>query len=100
GSDHVGRPIHSPRVPDPPGSPRIRTEEIRVLHFSVADLERFRSKVRWYQCWELLNQPGQRSYLQLYRFYHRDFAVSTEDVARIPTEWLTGYEARGIDLLD
>lgn len=100
GSEHVGRKIHSPRVPEPPDAPRLRMEEIRVLHFSVADFDRFRSKVRWYQCWELLNQPDRRSYADLYRFYHRDFAVPAERIVPIPQEWVAGYQERGIDLLD
>ena len=44
--------IHSPRLPVPDDSPRISLREVKVMHFSTIDFDRFKSKVRWYQCWE------------------------------------------------
>jgi hypothetical protein len=96
GSAHEGKPIHSTRVPVPAEAPMLSMQEILVLHYSVADFERFKSKVRWYQCWEYLN--GQNSsFLHLYRWYHRDFCIPPSETKLIPEEWRTGYAQRGIE---
>ena len=96
GSPHVGRPIHSPRVPVPDGAPSLRMREIGVLHYQYTNWERMKSKQRWYQCWERLNHPEKRP-VTLYRQYHH------MDVARVQAqplkeEWLAGYEQAGIDM--
>jgi hypothetical protein len=98
GSPHEGKPIHSPRLPVPKGAPWLSMQRVRVLHYSVAEFERFKSKIRWYQCWELLHQANHRGYLSLYRWYHKDFCVPESERRALPAEWTAGYTKRGIDL--
>jgi hypothetical protein len=103
GTEHDGPLIHSPRVPRPQERPRLSLREIKVLHLATMDERRFRSRIRWYQCWELLHGRDVRngrwdgSLARLYRNYHRDFFVADHLVRPLPAEWIHGY---GIDLLD
>jgi len=95
-SPHVGRPIHSPRLPKPDGAPRLVCEAIRVLHYRSYDAARMASKHRWYQCWERLNRTG-KDPVTMYRSYHSVEAVPRRKVRRFPAEWMTRYAAQGID---
>ena len=101
GTPHDGPQIHSPRLPRPEERPRISLREIKVMHLARMDDRRFRSRIRWYQCWEMLQ--GQQvadgrwgSLAQLYRDYHREYFVADRLVRPLPQHWITGY---GIDLL-
>jgi hypothetical protein len=60
------------------------------------DRERFKSKIRWYQCYEHLNLH--KKPLQLYRSYHQDLFVSPSAISPVPSEWIQGYEQHGIDI--
>jgi hypothetical protein len=97
GSPHRGQKIHSPRVPVPEGAPELVMRDVRVMHYIGIDMERWKSKLRWYQCWEWLNDR-QRRLVQLYRFYHKDIFVPESAVHPVPREWVQGYEAAGIDV--
>jgi hypothetical protein len=66
------------------------------MHLSTIDFARFKSKVRWYQSWELLKGRWHRQLLQLYRWYHRDFCVAPHLVRALPPEWTAEY---GTDVL-
>ena len=102
GTPHDGPQIHSPRLPQPESRARISLREIKVMHLATMDAARFRSRIRWYQCWEFLHGRHVRNgrwdgnLIQLYRDYHRDFFVAAHLVQSLPDEWLAGY---GIDLL-
>lgn len=97
-SAHTGRAIHSPRLPMPEHAPVISMEQIRVLHYAVADVERFKSKIRWYQCWEYLNQINRRGLLGLYRWYHRDLAIPPAAKLPLPKQWFEAYRTHGINI--
>lgn len=96
-SAYQGLPIHSPRVPLPPDAPSLALREIKVMHYQYTDWDRMRSKHRWYQCWELLRDPG-RSPVELFRVYHHMYSIGSEDLHPIPSSWLEGYEAHGIEM--
>lgn len=99
GAEHVqGRVIHGPRVPIRDDSPR-KPMGMRVMHLSVLDAGRFKSKVRWYQTWEFLNKDWGERYLELYRIYHRDHHINKTRIKPLPSEWLDGYGSE-VDLLD
>ena len=99
GSEHEGKLIHSPRLPIRQNMPRIATRGIRVLHFSTTDFDRFRSKIRWYQCYEYLKGRWDGRFVELYRWYHRDFYIPPEQKLALPAEWVDGYKPE-VDLLD
>jgi len=97
GSEHVASKIHGLRIPVPPRSPRILLQDIRVLHYQFTDWERMRSKHRWYQCWERLNQPS-KSAIGIYREYHHMDAITINERMSINHAWLAGYEQQSIDM--
>src|SRR5262245_46688172 len=69
GSEHHGKQIHSPRVPQPKEAPVLDLEEVVVLHFQYVAWERMVSKHRWYQVWEWA-EHRQKGALQIFREYH------------------------------
>jgi len=93
---HKGPAIHSVRVPVPPGAPTLFPTQIKIMHYSMLDLERFKSKIRWYQCFEHINLH--RKPLDLYRFYHENLYVSPTVIQAVPREWIQEYERNGIDM--
>ena len=97
GSEHAGSMMHSPRVPVPPGAPKLKLRNIRVLHYQYTKWERMESKHRWYQCLERVNQPLQ-SAIEIYRQYHHMNAIPSGEIHSIQEEWVSGYEQKGIDM--
>lgn len=94
---HRGRKIHSFRIPIPENAPIISLRDIKLLHYQYTDWERMKSKHRWYQCWERLNQPSRKA-VDIYRQYHHMYAVDKTEIYPLPREWLLGYEKKGIDM--
>jgi glycosyltransferase involved in cell wall biosynthesis len=96
GAMNEGEDIHPPRLPMPPDAPRLLLRDIRVLHYAMADLGRYDSRQRWYQCYEILRNKPRRN-VALYRMYHHHEAPT---VPRLPLrpEWTDGYKRRGIDV--
>jgi len=97
GSEHIGKKIHSPRIPTPAQAPTLTLRQIKVLHYQYTSWERMKSKHRWYQCWERLNQPSRRA-IDIYRQYHHMDDASQNKINPLPREWLSGYEQQGIDM--
>jgi hypothetical protein len=56
-----------------------------------------KSKQRWYQCWERINNPDKRP-IQIYRQYHKMDAFPRNQVHSVPEAWIGYYAERGIDL--
>jgi glycosyltransferase involved in cell wall biosynthesis len=96
GAEHVGQTIHSCRVPTRAGCKTLRVSNIQLMHYCLMDHDRFDSRIRWYQCWELLNV--RRRPIGLYRFYHTDLFVPSDMIRPVPAEWVQGYEQRGINM--
>ena len=98
GAPHDGTTIHSERLPVPSGAPEVGMEDVKVLHLQHVDPARMRSKQRWYQCLEAINDPAKRP-IQLYRQYHWMDALPRDEVHPANPEWLAGYRERGIEVL-
>lgn len=96
GTAHTGSPIHSTRVPVPAGAPRRIMDDVPVLHFQHVHWRRMKSKQRWYQCWELLNERGKRP-VQIYRQYHRMDAFPRAQIVPVQPRWLNAYVHMGTD---
>ena len=97
GAKHVGRKIHSPRIPIPNTASTIVLREIKVMHYVGIDSDRWESKHRWYQCWEHINQP-QKSAVDIFRQYHRKDVIPDQEIKPMPSKWLKGYESHCIDM--
>jgi hypothetical protein len=96
GTEHKGLTVHSARIPLKPGAPAVIPTQIKLMHFCLLDRERFKSRVRWYQCFEHLNTKKRP--IELYRFYNQDLLVASNATAPVPKEWVLGYEQHGIDM--
>jgi hypothetical protein len=70
--------------------------EIKLMHYCLVDINRFKSRIRWYQCFEHL--ALKRKPIDLYRFYYKIRSVPPQAYSRVPQEWIEGYEERGIDM--
>jgi hypothetical protein len=92
---HEGAPIHSPRVPTPPGAPMLALHDVRVLHLATTDWARMKSRQRWYQMWEVLNKPARRPTEMYRQYHHMDAPPGLQPLA---PEWVDGYRRAGIDL--
>ncbi len=98
GREHTGEDIHSRRVPAAPGLPRLRLDDVAVLHLVWLDWERLQSKQRFYQCYERLTHPAKRP-VQLFRQYHHMEVWASRRPEHVEPSWLAGYAERGIDVL-
>jgi glycosyltransferase involved in cell wall biosynthesis len=96
GSEHKPQLIHGRRVPMSAGSPMLALTEIKLMHYCLADINRFRSRIRWYQCFEYL--ALKKKPIDLYRYYHKITFVPPQAIGKVPREWIEGYEERGIDM--
>jgi glycosyltransferase involved in cell wall biosynthesis len=93
---HEGKAIHNHRIPTPSGAPIIIPTEIKLMHYCLFDPNRFKSKIRWYQCFEHL--VLKKRAIDLYRFYHIVLSVPSKVIKPVPKEWIRGYEELGIDM--
>lgn len=97
GSEHFGKKIHSTRIPIPANAMTIDLNQIKVLHFQYVDWDRMSSKHRWYQSWEVINQPSRRA-MDIYIQYHHMYDVHESDIHDVQDEWFGYYLNFGIDL--
>ena len=95
GREHVGAPIHSPRVPWHESCPKIGMRDVKVLHYQYTDWALMKRKQMWYQCWETLHSPRMRP-MDIYRRYHHMDALDHSTVVEAPRAWFADYEAAGI----
>jgi hypothetical protein len=97
GTKHKGLTIiHSARIPSKAGAPTVTPMQIKLMHYCLLDRERFKSRIRWYQCFEYLYTKKRP--IELYRFYRQDALIASSAVAPVPEQWVQGYEQRGIDM--
>ena len=96
GGIHIGRIIHSVRVPmtDKSG---VYKSDLVVMHYQYADWNRMESKHRWYQSWEVINNP-QKSMVDIYRQYHHMYGIKSNKLLDIPAVWYSGYQKNGVDI--
>ena len=98
GTLHQGESIHSQRLPTPEGAPWMVFEDIKVLHYQYTDWARMKSKQRWYQCWERINNPEKRA-VTIFRQYHHMDAAKHRAV-EIDPAWLEECEGDGSTMLE
>lgn len=96
GAEYSGRSIHAERVPHGKEAPRVRLEDVVVLHYQFCDPARTASKHRWYRCWERLQFP-KKPLLRIQRIYDWMDRIGTP-VRPCPEEWFSGYRELGIDM--
>ena len=101
GSQHAGPKIHSPRIPLPAHGTYHNLTDIKVLHFQYTDWPRMQSKHCWYQCYEILHNPG-KGPVELYRMYHHMYIYLKRKKYTVDLEdrWFRGYDEAGINIRD
>jgi len=97
GAPHRASPIHSIRIPQPPGNPRLHVEGAIVLHYAMTRPGAQRAKMRLYSVLE--NLRGTNHLLGRRRLYATSFDwTALGRIAESPDAWFDGWSARGIDL--
>ncbi len=98
GVAHEGTRLHSNRLPDVPHAPRLRLNEIVLMHFNRCNMPRLESKDRWYRCFETLNFPH-KSATEITRLYDwHERLKTTWKIRPVPQEWLAAFRHRNIDM--
>jgi len=90
GASHVGKLIHSTRVPVSKASKTIHCSDIKILHLQYIEWARMQSKQRWYMAWEYLNEST-ISTTKLYRTYSHMHSFRKNGVRSINTDWISPY---------
>lgn len=98
GSPHVGKDIHSRRLPKRHGMSEIMLHDIKLLHYQYVDWARMQSKHAWYQCFESLREPWRS--VALYRKYFHMDRIAARPSLTVPFEraWFSYYEEQGIPM--
>lgn len=99
-AEHRARHIHSPRLPQPSGAPRLLIDGVKFLHYGLTRTATQLAKVRYYAVLENLagTNPLHRR-RRYYGHFQRDLAAQTAGNAEsIPRAWFESWEALGIDM--
>lgn len=97
GSEHIGKKIHSKRVPCTEESPIYEVNDFVVMHYQFTDWKRMESKHRWYQCYERVQFP-EKSDLEIFRTYSHMYRVKSKDMKTVPKKWFAFYLENGVDI--
>lgn len=92
--------IHVPRQPLRDDTPKIKLNDIAVLHFQFTNWERMERKQLWYQMFEHINNPS-KSMVKLYRAYHWQKDLITTHTGReypFNPKWVEKYSQYGVDI--
>lgn len=99
-AEHHARHIHSPRLPQPTGAPRLLIEGVKFLHYGLTRTATQLAKVRYYAVLE--NLAGTNPLHRRRRYYgqfQRDLATQIASKAEpMPRVWFDSWEASGIDM--
>jgi hypothetical protein len=95
---HQPKSIHSKRVPDNPDGGKVFIENIKVLHLAHSRKNVQSSKLRYYSVIENI-QNSKRFYTRRFAypsFYNELNSYPSENIEKIPSDWLNGWLVRGI----
>jgi hypothetical protein len=68
GRGHIGKQMHSPRIPYSPDDDLVKITDFAVFHMQYVNWKRMESKHRYYQCLERLKYPD-KNYIDIFRQY-------------------------------
>ena len=98
GAPHEGRLIHSGRLPLPPDAPRLKLNDVRLLHYAPLRSTGMASKLRWYSVVENVLGTCRPVFRRRLRYLnHLDFTWEGR-IEPTHAEWFAGWEAQGIDM--
>lgn len=98
GAEHRGRRIHSGRVPLPAGAPRLKVNDVKLLHYAPLRTAAMAAKLRWYSVVENVLGTCPPVFKRRLRYLnHLDFTGEGRlEASR--AEWFAGWEAQGLDM--
>ncbi len=98
GAGHEGRLIHSGRIPLPAGAPRLKLNDVKLLHYAPLRTTGMASKLRWYSVVE--NELGTCKPVFKRRLRYLNHLDFTWNGRFEPSEaaWFAGWTAAGIDM--
>ncbi|MGE0443343.1 MAG: glycosyltransferase family 2 protein [Gemmatimonadales bacterium] len=98
GAAHEGRAIHSGRVPLPAGAPRLKLNDVRILHYAALRTAAFAAKLRFYSVTENVLGTCRPPLKRRLRYLnHLDLALGGRlEASR--REWFAGWEEAGLDM--
>lgn len=91
--------IHCARIPITDNTPSYDVTSFSVIHYQYTDWDRMKHKHFYYQCLEVINNPG-KSAIDIYRQYHHMDIIKSADLIKIPEEWVDFYRKKNIDILE
>ncbi len=98
GAPHQGRLIHSGRIPLPAGAPRLKLNDVKLLHYAPLRTTAMASKLRWYSVVENALGTCPPAFKRRLRYLnHIDFTWEGRVEPSKPA-WFAGWEAAGIDM--
>ena len=69
---------------------------LMTMHLQYLDSDRFKSKMHWYKCLEIV-RFGERNPIALFRRYRHLDAISEKEIVTLEAEWAQGYIFGGVD---
>lgn len=91
--------VHNIRLPYPPGDPIVyKMNRIRLLHYNLLDFDRLRSKLRWYQCFELTLKDKEPNVIINQYYFNREEINSFSTPIPSDRDWFGYYEDAGVDM--
>lgn len=98
GAVHRGRVIHGGRVPLPAGAPRLKLNDVTLLHYAPLRTAALAAKLRWYSVLENVLGTCRPVFKRRLRYLnHLDFTWEGRLEATRP-EWFRGWEEQGLDM--
>jgi glycosyltransferase involved in cell wall biosynthesis len=98
GAAHHGRLIHGARVPLPEGAPRLKLNDVKLLHYAPLRTTAMASKLRWYSVVENILGTCPPVFKRRLRYLnHLDFTGEGR-IEPTKDEWFAGWERLGIDM--
>jgi len=99
GKKYSGTSFHSLRLPTNNKVKPLIIRRVKQFHFQFTDWQRMRSKHRWYQMFERIQNPN-KSFIEIFRTYHHMDAVPKNMIKIIPESWYKSYLTLGINIFN
>jgi hypothetical protein len=98
GTRHIGKKIHSPRLPGNINSPRLYVEGIKFMHYAKTRILEYKARQRYYSVIENINHV--HNFVSRLRMYNgKIFEQEREEpLLPIPEEWYGKWEEVEIDM--
>jgi len=98
GVDHLGKKIHSVRIPRLDNSPEVDIESIKFMHLALTRPYEYAARQRYYSMVENIESISP-FYRRLIKYSPRlvDY-ISQREITNTPESWFAGWKKAGIDL--